>query len=185
VKLVILDREGVINQVLDGYVLRPQQWQALPGSFEAIARLHHGGYRVAVATNQAALSRGLFDMSMLNAIHLRMSREADAAGGAIDAIAICPHSPEQQCSCRKPKPGMLLELIERFGANPADTVMVGDTSADVQAGLAAGCRTWLVRTGHGQRTVESGELPASVPVCADLAEVARTLLSPHGGRDPS
>ena len=176
-KLVILDREGVVNRTVEGYVLKPEQWEVLPGSLDAIARLHHSGYRIAVATNQAALSRGLFDMAMLNTIHLRMCRQVDAAGGAIDAIAICPHNPEQNCNCRKPKPGMLLELIERFGANAADTIMVGDTPADIQAGLAAGCRTWLVRTGHGQAMIDAGQVPEAVEVCDDLAAVVRVLLS--------
>lgn len=175
-KLIILDREGVINRAGDGYVVRPDQFEPLPGSLEAIARLHHGGYRVAVATNQAALSRGLFDMTMLNEIHQRMCRMVEAAGGRIEAIAICPHSPEQDCGCRKPRPGMLLELIERCGAVPAQTTMVGDTPADVLAGLAAGCRTWLVRSGHGQDTIDSGQLPAMVDVCDDLAGLAQLLL---------
>jgi D-glycero-D-manno-heptose 1,7-bisphosphate phosphatase len=176
VKLVILDREGVINRTVEGYVLKPEQFEPLPGSLDAIARLHHGGYFVAVATNQAAVSRGLFDMAMLNSIHQRMCRLVEAAGGRIDAIAICPHSPEQDCSCRKPKPGMLLELIDRFGAVPADTTMIGDTAADVLAGMAAGCRTWLVRTGHGQETIDSGQLPPQVDVCDDITGVAQLLL---------
>jgi D-glycero-D-manno-heptose 1,7-bisphosphate phosphatase len=178
VKLVILDREGVVNQAVDGYVLRPEQWEPQPGSLEAIARLHHGGFRVAVATNQAPLSRGLFDMAMLNAIHQRMIRMVEAAGGRIDAIAICPHSPEQDCGCRKPKPGMLLELMDRFGVGPAQTSMVGDTPADIHAGLAAGCRTWLVRSGLGQETIDSRQLPPDVEVCDDLAAVAQQLLAP-------
>jgi len=177
-KLVILDREGVLNRPVDGYVLKPRDWEPLPGAMEAIARLHHSGYRVAVATNQAALSRGLFDMSMLNTIHHRMNRLAEAAGGAIDAIAICPHSPEQHCRCRKPQPGMLLELIERFGADPKKTIMVGDMAPDLQAGLAAGCNTWLVRSGHGQATIDAGEVPASVRIADDLAEVVQRMLSP-------
>jgi len=184
VKLVILDREGVVNQAVEGYVLRPEQWEPQPGSLEAIARLHHGGYRVVVATNQAPLSRGLFDMAMLNAIHQRMMRMVEAAGGRIDAIAICPHSPEQDCNCRKPKPGMLLELIDRFGAIPAQTAMVGDTPADIHAGLAAGCRTWLVRTGLGQQTIDSRQLPPGAEVCDDLAGVARQLLEPTAA-DPT
>ena len=176
-KLVILDREGVINRTVDGYVLEPSQWEPLPGSLDAIARLHHGGYRVAVATNQAALSRGLFDMAMLNSIHQRMCRLAEAAGGEIDAIAICPHSPEQDCNCRKPKPGMLLELIERFGANASETTMVGDMQVDIEAGIAAGCRTWLVRSGHGQATLDAGAVPGPVTVCDDLAGVVQRLLA--------
>jgi len=185
VKLVILDREGVISRTVEGYVLRPEQFEPLPGSLEAIARLHHGGYFVAVATNQAAVSRGLFDMAMLNAIHQRMCRLVEAAGGRIDAIAICPHSPEQDCSCRKPKPGMLLELIDRFGAVPSRTTMVGDTSADVLAGVAAGCRTWLVRTGHGQETLDSGQLPPQVDVCDDIAGVAQLLLDASTADHPA
>ncbi|MBA3479228.1 MAG: D-glycero-beta-D-manno-heptose 1,7-bisphosphate 7-phosphatase [Lautropia sp.] len=184
-KLVILDREGVLNRVVEGYVLKPEQWEPLPGSLDAVARLHHGGFRVAVATNQAALSRGLFDMAMLNAIHQRMCRMVEAAGGKIDAVAICPHSPEQDCSCRKPRPGMLLELMDRFGAVPARTTMVGDTPADVHAGLAAGCRTWLVRSGHGQAMLDGGQLPPHVGVCDDLSGVADQLLSTPVGDEPA
>jgi D-glycero-D-manno-heptose 1,7-bisphosphate phosphatase len=176
VKLVILDREGVVNRAVNGYVLAPEQWQPLPGSMEAIARLHHAGFCIAVATNQAALSRGLFDMATLNAIHRRMGRLAEAAGGRIDAIAICPHSPEQECGCRKPRPGMLLELIDRFGALPAQTSMIGDRMADIQAGVSAGCRTWLVRTGDGEQTEQSGHLPQGVAVCDDLADATQRLL---------
>ena len=175
-KLVILDWEGVVNRTVEGYVLRPEQFEPLPGSLEAIARLHHGGYCVAVATNQAALSRGLYDMAMLNASHHRMCRLVEAHGGRIGAIAICPHSPEQGCNCRKPQPGMLMELIDRFGAVPAQATVIGDRPADLLAGLAAGCRTWLVRTGHGQDTIDSGQLPAQVDVCADLAAAAQLLL---------
>lgn len=183
-KLVILDREGVINRALEGYVLKPEQFDPLPGSLEAIARLHHGGCHIAVATNQAAVSRGLFDMAMLNAIHQRMSRLAEDAGGRLDAIAICPHSPEQDCDCRKPRPGMLLELIERFGATAARTTMVGDTPADIHAGLNAGCRTFLVRSGMGQQMIDNGQLPPGVEVCDDLAGVAEALLAAAATGDP-
>lgn len=174
-RLIILDREGVLNRTVGGYVLTPGQWDPLPGSLEAIAALNHGGFRVAVATNQAPVSRGLLDMATLNAIHQRMSRLVEAVGGRIDAIAVCPHSPEQACACRKPRPGMLLELIDRFGAVPRETVMVGDTAADIEAGVAAGCRTWLVRSGHGEGTLAAG-LPDSVAVADDLAAVAQALL---------
>ena len=176
-RLVILDRDGVINRTVEGYVLKPDHWEPLPGSLEAIARLHHSGFSIAVATNQAALSRGLFDMAMVNAIHQRMSRMVEAAGGRIDAIAICPHAPEQHCGCRKPKPGMLIELMERFDANPAETTMIGDSLSDLQAGLGAGCRTWLVRSGHGRDTLAETTVPASLAVCDDLAEAAERLLA--------
>ena len=177
-KLVILDREGVINRAVEGYVLKPQQWEPLPGSLEAIARLHHSGYKVAVATNQAALSRGLFDMATLNAIHQRMNQMVESVGGRIDAIAICPHNPEQNCLCRKPKPGMLLELLDRFGAAASQTTMIGDMLPDIQAGLAAGCRTWLVCSGRGQATLDSGQVPDNVRTWADLDAAVQALLSP-------
>jgi len=180
-KLVILDRDGTINHDSDHYIKSLDEWRPIKGSIEAIARLTQAGYRVAVATNQAPLSRGLFDMAMLNTIHQRMCRLAEAVGGRIDAIAVCPHSPEQDCKCRKPKPGMLLELIERFGAVPAQTIMIGDTPADLLAGLAAGCRTWLVRSGHGQATIDSGQLPPEVEVGNDLADVVRLLDEPVEG----
>ena len=176
-KLVILDREGVVNHVPDGYVLRPDQFVPLPGSLEAIARLHHAGYCIGIATNQAPVSRGLYDMSMLNAIHQRMCRLVENAGGRIDAIAICPHSPEQQCGCRKPKPGMLLELMARFGAAPEVTTMIGDTPADLLAGRAAGCRTLLVRSGYGRSTIDSGQLPPQDDVCDDLSAATQLLLA--------
>jgi D-glycero-D-manno-heptose 1,7-bisphosphate phosphatase len=183
VKLVILDREGVVNRSVEGYVLTPEQWEPLPGSLDAIARLQHAGFSVAVATNQAALSRGLFDMSTLNAIHRRMARLAEAAGGRIDAIAVCPHSPEQDCRCRKPRPGMLLELIDRFGVSPGQTSMIGDRMADIQAGVVAGCRTFLVRSGSGRETEDSGQVPSQVAVCDDLADATRQLLSdPAAGK---
>ena len=176
--LVILDRDGVINRTIDGYLLKPDHWEPLPGSLEAIARLHHAGYAVAVATNQAALSRGLFDMAMVNAIHQRMTRLVEAAGGRIDAIAICPHNPEKACGCRKPRPGMLLELMDRFGVAPADTVFVGDSLSDVQSGVAAGCATWLVRTGNGEETARHPACPADVHIADDLAAVVEQLLTP-------
>lgn len=179
-RLVILNHEGALSRALDGYVLAPEQWEPLPGSLEAIAQLNHGGYRVAIATNQAPLSRGLLDMATLNAIHQRMSRLVEAFGGRLDAIAVCPHSPERACECRKPRPGMLLELMERFGTAPADTAMVGDTGADLEAGVAAGCRTWLVLSDRGRETLAAGPIPAGVAVADDLAAVARTLLESAG-----
>lgn len=175
--LVILDRDGVINRTIDGYLLKPDHWDPLPGSLEAIARLHHAGHHVAVATNQAALSRGLFDLAAVNTIHQRMTRLVEAAGGRIDAIAICPHAPEEGCNCRKPKPGMLLEMIERFDVTAAETTWIGDSLSDIQAGRAAGCVTWLVKTGHGEQTLKHPGLPADVPVADDLSAVVEQLLA--------
>lgn len=178
-RLAIIDRDGVILQPVDGYLGRPEDVAFLPGSVEALARLVHAGYHVAIVTNQAALARGVLEMSTVNAVHQRMVREVEAAGGRIDAIAICPHSPDQQCDCRKPKPGLLNKLLDRFDAQAEETVVVGDSDRDVEAGLAAGCSTWLVRSGLGAQTLARGPLPAGVQVADDLAALVGRLLDPE------
>ncbi len=176
--LILLDRDGVILRNVEGYLHRPDEVEFLPGSLDALARLAHAGYQVAIVTNQAALSRGVLEMSTVNAIHQRMVRQVDAAGGRIDTIAICPHGPEQRCECRKPQPGLLKEVLERFNAPAADTTMVGDSAHDIEAGVAAGTRTWLVRSGHGATTLAAGPLPKGVRVADDLADVVAHLLAP-------
>ena len=140
-KLVILDRDGVINVDSDAFIKSPDEWVAIPGSLEAIARLNQAGYRVAIASNQSGIGRGLFDMAALNAMHEKMNRAAAAVGGRIDAVFFCPHTQEDECECRKPKPGLLLEAIERFDIDRERSFMVGDRWRDVAAGRAAGCRT--------------------------------------------
>jgi D-glycero-D-manno-heptose 1,7-bisphosphate phosphatase len=155
--LVILDRDGVINEESDQYIKSPSEWIPIPGSLHAISRLNKAGYRVAVATNQEAVSRGLFDAATLQRIHSKMHQAVTAAGGRLDAIYFCPHGAEIGCDCRKPKPGMLIDCMKRFDAEPAEVAVVGDTWRDMVAAQSAGCQAILVRTGNGQRTIAESQ----------------------------
>lgn len=174
-KLVILDRDGTINQDSDQYIKSPAEWKPIPGSLEAIARLTQGGWRIAVATNQSGIARGLFDMSTLNAIHTEMHRAVGQAGGRIDAIFFCPHAPDSNCECRKPKPGLLREIASRFGVDLEGVPMIGDSIRDVTAAAAAGAQPCLVLTGNGRKTRDAGGLPPGTEIAADLAAIAARL----------
>jgi D-glycero-D-manno-heptose 1,7-bisphosphate phosphatase len=174
-KLIILDRDGTINEDSDQYIKSPAEWKPIRGSLEAIARLTQGGWRIAVATNQSGIARGLFDMATLNAIHAEMHRAVVQAGGRIDAIFFCPHAADSNCECRKPKPGLLREIASRFDVGLGDVPMVGDALRDLEAAVAAGARPWLVLTGKGKKTREAGGLPPSTQVAPDLAAVAARL----------
>ena len=176
VKLVILDRDGVINHDSDQYIKSPAEWRPLAGSLEAIAKLNQHGYTVAVATNQAGVARGLFDMKTLNAIHQKLHTSAQAAGAHIDAIFFCPHAAEAYCDCRKPRPGMLKSIGQRFDVDLRGVPMVGDSLRDLQAGFEVGCAPYLVRTGKGERTMEKGGLPPGTQVFDNLAGVVDRLL---------
>lgn len=174
-KLIILDRDGVINQDSDAFVKTPDEWVALPGSLSAIARLSQAGYTIAVATNQSGLARGLFDTATLNAIHAKLYREVTQAGGLVDAIFLCPHGPQDGCSCRKPLPGMFYDIARRYDADLSGVPAVGDSLRDLQAASTAGCTPWLVLTGNGAKT-QQGELPPGTRIAADLSAVVDTLL---------
>jgi D-glycero-D-manno-heptose 1,7-bisphosphate phosphatase len=180
-KLVILDRDGTINEDRDDYVKSPDEWVPIPGALEAIARLNHAGWHTVVATNQSGLARGLFDMATLNAIHARLNRELAAFGGRIDAYFFCPHAPDDACVCRKPLPGLVTTIGERYGVELRETYMVGDSLRDLQAGVAVGCAPHLVRTGKGARLDDAAlralakEIPHAV-VHADLAAFAQQLV---------
>jgi D-glycero-D-manno-heptose 1,7-bisphosphate phosphatase len=176
-KLVILDRDGVINVDSDAFIKSPDEWIPIPGSLEAIARLNQAGYRVVVASNQSGIGRGLFDMAMLNAMHAKMQRAAAAVGGRIDAVFFCPHTADDQCECRKPKPGLLKMIVERFEIDPAVTPVVGDSLRDLQAGAALGFPTHLVLTGKGAATLAAGGLPEGTRVHEDLKAFALTYLA--------
>jgi D-glycero-D-manno-heptose 1,7-bisphosphate phosphatase len=176
-KLVILDRDGVINFDSDHYIKSPGEWTPLPGSLQAIALLNQNGWRVAVATNQSGLGRGLFDMHALNAMHAKMHKALASVGGRIDAVFFCPHLPEDDCDCRKPKPGLLTRIAERFGTTMTESPMIGDSHRDLEAGAAAGCPTILVKTGKGEATLARGDLPAGTLVFDDLAAAARHLVA--------
>lgn len=175
-KLLILDRDGVINQDSPTYIKSPDEWHPIPGSLEAIARFSKAGYRIVVATNQSGIGRGLFDLETLGAIHAKMHAAANAAGGRIDAVFFCPHPDSANCECRKPKPGLVLDILARTGAAPADTVMVGDSLRDIQAGQAAGCRTILLLTGNGKSAMDHPDMPPNTTVRTDLAAVAAEML---------
>ncbi|CAP41109.1 D-glycero-beta-D-manno-heptose 1,7-bisphosphate 7-phosphatase [Bordetella petrii] len=174
-KLIVLDRDGVINQDSDAFVKSPDEWIALPGSLAAIARLSQAGYTVVVASNQSGVARGLFDMATLNAIHAKLHRELAQAGGAVDAIFLCPHGPDDGCACRKPLPGMYHDIARRYDIDLAGVPAVGDSLRDLQAAAAVGCTPWLVLTGNGGKT-RQGELPPGTRVARDLSAVADALL---------
>ena len=176
-KLVILDRDGTINEDREDYVKSPDEWVPLPGALEAISRLNHAGWHTVLATNQSGLGRGLFDMASLNEIQLKMNQALAAQGGRVDAVFFCPHASDEGCDCRKPKPGLMLQIAERFGVSLENTPMVGDNLRDMQAGQAAGCPTHLVLTGKsaGLQGQALEHLLAAVPgtrVHADLLAFA-------------
>lgn len=176
-KLVILDRDGVINQDSANFIKNPNEWIPIPGSLEAIALLNQSGYRVAIATNQSGVSRGLFDMATLNSIHDKMHRELASVGGRIDAVFYCPHSADDNCDCRKPKTGMIREIAKRFSVELDKVYAVGDALRDLQAFANAGCKTILVRTGKGEETLVKGGLPENIMICADLNEAAQLIIA--------
>lgn len=179
-KLVILDRDGTINEDSDEFVKSPDEWLPLPGALEAIARLNHAGWHVVVASNQSGLGRGLFDVSTLNAMHAKMHKLLAGVGGRVDAIFYCPHGPEDACRCRKPEPGLFEQIAERFGVDLRHVPAVGDSARDILAGVAVGCEPHLVLTGKGA-AYRGRSLPDSFPaqtrVHADLAAFADFLIS--------
>jgi D-glycero-D-manno-heptose 1,7-bisphosphate phosphatase len=149
-KLVVMGRDGVLNRFRSEHVAQPDEWEPIPGALEAVARLNHAGWRVVIATNQPGLGTGLLDMSGLNAVHMRMNDMLARQGGRIDAVFICPHTPEDGCDCRKPAPGLLLKISERFGVDLPTVLVLGDTLRDLQAAYAAGSEPHLVRTGRAE-----------------------------------
>ena len=176
-KLVILDRDGVINVDSDSYVKNVDEWKPIPGSLKAIAKLTQAGYHVVVATNQSGIGRGLFEMATLNAIHDRMHRAVSQAGGRIDAVFYCPHSQEANCACRKPKPGLLEDIGRRFNTELKEVPSIGDSLRDLQAAAAVGAQPILVLTGKGGKTQRDGGLPSGTRVYADLAAAVQSLVS--------
>jgi len=177
VKLIVLDRDGVINHDSTQFIKTPEEWRPIPGSLEAIARLNHAGYRVVVATNQSGIGRGLFDMATLNAIHEKMHKALALVGGRIDALFYCPHTADAQCECRKPKTGMLSEIAVRYGLDMGGVPCVGDSVRDLQAADAVGAQPMLVLTGKGEKTLRDGSFPKNTVIFPDLAFAVSALLA--------
>jgi len=174
-KLIILDRDGVINADSEQFIKSPDEWKPIPGSLEAIARLNQWGWRVVVASNQSGVGRGLFGMDTLNAINDKMVRSLAQAGGRLDAIFFCPHAADSTCECRKPKSGLFQQIAERFNADLTGVPCVGDSLRDLQAGVRVGCEPYLVLTGKGMKTREDPALPPDTKIFPDLDAVAAAL----------
>ncbi len=174
-RLVILDRDGTLNFDSDDYIRSADEWIPLPGALEAVAQLSRAGYAVAVATNQSGLARGYFTREDLDAMHARMGELTAAAGGRIDAIEICPHGPDEDCDCRKPRPGLALRLLARFDATPEKSWMIGDSLRDIEAARRAGVRPVLVLTGK----LRSGD-DAQAPAFATLQAAVDFILKTDG-----
>lgn len=177
-KLIILDRDGVVNHDSDDYIKSPDEWQPIDGSLEAIARLNHAGYTVAIASNQSGLARGYFDIEVLTAMHKKMDELLAKIGGRIDAVFYCPHGPDDACHCRKPKPGMLLDIGQRFNVPLKQVIFIGDSIADMTAANNANAQAVLVRTGKGIKAekILQSENKSSIPVYDDLASAVTAIL---------
>ncbi len=175
-KLVILDRDGVINEDSEAYIKNPDEWFAIPGALEAIANLNREGWRVVLATNQSGLARKLFDITTLNLIHAKLHRQLAEVGGNIEAIFICPCLPGSDCNYRKPNPGMLLEISRHLHIPIEEVPFIGDSIRDIEAARSAGAQPWLVRTGNGRHTEAQLKNMKDVRVYDDLATAAESLL---------
>ncbi|KAA1174169.1 D-glycero-beta-D-manno-heptose 1,7-bisphosphate 7-phosphatase [Marinobacter salinexigens] len=173
--LIILDRDGVINEYDGNYICSAEEWHPIPGSIDAVARLCNAGHRIAIATNQSGIARGYYDTDELDAMHDKMAQLVEAAGGHIDFIAYCPHHPDDQCDCRKPLTGLLRQIRGHFHISAlTGAIMVGDSRKDLEAGAAEGCQPILVRTGNGldtERHLEARPI-ADTRVFDNLAQVA-------------
>ena len=194
VKLVILGRDGILNEFRDDHVKAPDEWFPVPGALEAVSRLNHAGWHVVLATNQSGIGRGMIDMASVNAVHAHLNKQLMAVGGRIDAVFFCPHTPEDLCDCRKPLPGLVRDIGKRYGIDLRQVPMVGDTLRDLQAAHAAGCEPHLIRSGRAAQ-LDLASVQAMldrVPgtrVHADLAEFAEYLLArgpqPASSRPPA
>ncbi len=178
-KLIILDRDGTINEDRDDYVKSAEEWVPIPGALEAIARLNHAGWHTVVATNQSGIGRGTFDMATLNAMHVKMNQLLARQGGRIDAVFFCPHAPSDHCQCRKPLPGLFVQIGERFGVDLDQVPVVGDSLRDLQAGSAVGCEPHLVRTDKAALLDESGLAAICDQVPGTLVHADLTAFAEH------
>jgi len=175
--LIVLDRDGVINRDSRDFIKSAGEWEPLPGSIEAVARLSRAGFTVAVASNQSGLGRGLFDRRALAAMHRKFRRLVANAGGRVDRIVVCPHTPDDGCDCRKPRAGLLHRLARYYNADLRSVPVVGDSLRDLEAAVSVGARPILVRTGNGRKTEAAlDEIAGSPEVFDDLAAVAAAFV---------
>ena len=181
-KLIILDRDGVINEDSDDYIKSPQEWIPIQGSLDAISQLNHAGYRVVVVTNQSGIGRGFYDIDTLNQMHRKMYQLLSDHGGYIDAVFYCPHKPEDNCDCRKPKTGLLDSIAERYTITLTDVPYVGDSIVDIKAAEAVGAKPFLVKTGKGERTLANPDYNAKIPVYNDLLDFTQSFLQSRTDR---
>jgi D-glycero-D-manno-heptose 1,7-bisphosphate phosphatase len=175
-EMIILDRDGVINQDSDDYIKSPEEWMPIAGSLEAISQLKKAGYLVTIATNQSGIARGLFSEQTLQNIHAKMTKLLAMRGASIDGIYYCPHAPQANCICRKPKPGLLIKIAEDFDIDLKQTSFVGDNISDIKAAEMAQAKPILLRTGKGDRVIQNYSEAANVPVYDDLAHFVRDTL---------
>ncbi|KOR31492.1 hypothetical protein TI05_12720 [Achromatium sp. WMS3] len=179
-KLVILDRDGVINEDSPKYIKSPEEWIPIPGSLEAIARLNHSGFKVVVATNQSGIARGLFSLEQLNAIHQKMRQALERVGGHVEGIFFCPHTPEHGCDCRKPRSGLINEIKKRLNFDISKAYMIGDSYRDLQTAWIVGAKAILVKTGNGNHTqAQYDQELSNTKVYSDLANAAKSIVQEH------
>lgn len=176
--LIILDRDGVINHESHAYIKTPEEWLAIPGSLKAIAELNRAGYKAVVATNQSGLARGLYDLKMLERIHQKFLNQLQEEGGDITDIYFCPHHPQDDCDCRKPRPGMFLKIKQKYAINLTQTYFVGDSWTDIQAARNVGCKPILVLTGNGERTLKENTPLTDTLIFPNLARASEFII--HG-----
>jgi len=177
-KLIVLDRDGVINHDSDEYIKSKEEWLPIDGSLEAIAKLNHSGYTVVVASNQSGLARGYFDIEALSSMHRKMDEMLEKIGGRVDAVFYCPHGPDDGCACRKPRPGMLLEIGQRFNVSLKDVTFIGDSISDIKAASNANAKAMLVRTGKGVKAekILQAECKSEIPIYDDLSAAVTAIL---------
>lgn len=178
IKIIVLDRDGVVNEDSPLYIKSPDEWHAIAGSLEAITKLNCAGFKVVVATNQSGVARGYFTLQGLEKIHQKMSDDLAKVGGHLDGIFVCPHGPKDNCTCRKPQPGLLLEIAQHFQVKPEEMLVVGDSMRDILAARTAGCQIVLVKTGNGEKTLAmvGPENLSDVKIFVDLASFVDNLL---------
>lgn len=174
---IILDRDGVINYESAAYIKSPEEWLPIPRSLEAIARLNRAGFRVIVATNQSGISRGYFDIETLDRIHEKLMDELAAVGGYIEEVFFCPHHPDEQCECRKPKPGLLLQIQKKYNLDLARTFFIGDSYRDIFAAQSVGCQPLLVLTGNGHSVIQQYPELSTIPTFADLEQAVEYVIA--------